>query len=130
MLAPTITKVTVNIGVGEVRGLPPHVTGEDFRKMFAVPRGGPLADALAWPPAAQARTRGDPVRDEEGRLKTERVFVSMAGGGCDGSGSDEQSLCAGPSWRSNQSMPINTNQHQSIQIDTNRYKPIPNNENK
>ncbi len=37
---------SVNLGVGEVAGLPPHVTGEDFLKMFNLTPGSPEAYAL------------------------------------------------------------------------------------
>ncbi len=36
----------VNIGVGPVKGKPPHVTGEDFLKMFDIAPGSPHAYAL------------------------------------------------------------------------------------
>ena len=32
---------SINLGVGEVEGLPPHVTGEDFLKMFNLKPGSP-----------------------------------------------------------------------------------------
>jgi sulfur-oxidizing protein SoxB len=37
---------SVNLGVGEVRGLPPHVTGEDFLKLYNLAPGSPEAYAL------------------------------------------------------------------------------------
>jgi len=37
---------SINLGVGEVHGLPPHVTGEDFLKMFNLKPGSPEAYAL------------------------------------------------------------------------------------
>jgi sulfur-oxidizing protein SoxB len=36
----------VNIGVGENRGLPPHLTGENFLKSFAIPTDSQSAYAL------------------------------------------------------------------------------------
>ncbi|KKL72223.1 hypothetical protein LCGC14_2087060 [marine sediment metagenome] len=36
----------VNLGVGEVSGLPPHVTGTEFMKLFGLEPGSPLAYAL------------------------------------------------------------------------------------
>ncbi|EAU41090.1 probable Mn-dependent hydrolase [Fulvimarina pelagi HTCC2506] len=36
----------VNIGVGEVAGLPPHVTGQDFLKLYDIEPGTPEAYAL------------------------------------------------------------------------------------
>ncbi|GKY90225.1 thiosulfohydrolase SoxB [Sinisalibacter aestuarii] len=38
----------VNIGVGEVRGLPPHVTGADFLKLYNIEPGTPEAYALSY----------------------------------------------------------------------------------
>ncbi len=37
---------SVNLGVGEVAGLPPHVTGADFLKLFNIEAGSPRAYAL------------------------------------------------------------------------------------
>lgn len=37
---------SINLGVGEVNGLPPHVTGADFLKMFNLEPGTPEAYAL------------------------------------------------------------------------------------
>ena len=39
----------INLGVGEVNGLPPHVTGQDFLKMFNLTPGSPEAYALSYP---------------------------------------------------------------------------------
>lgn len=36
----------INIGVGEVNGLPPHITGEDFIREFNLTKGSPEAYAL------------------------------------------------------------------------------------
>ena len=36
----------INLGVGEVRGLPPHVTGEDFLKLYNIEAGSARAYAL------------------------------------------------------------------------------------
>ncbi|RMH49353.1 MAG: thiosulfohydrolase SoxB [Alphaproteobacteria bacterium] len=36
----------INIGVGEVRGLPPHVTGNDYLKLYGIEPGSPAAYAL------------------------------------------------------------------------------------
>ncbi|MEX5729352.1 sulfur-oxidizing protein SoxB [Rhodovulum iodosum] len=38
----------INLGVGAVNGLPPHVTGEDFLKMFDIKPGTPEAYALTY----------------------------------------------------------------------------------
>jgi len=37
---------SINIGVGEVKGLPPHVTGADFLKLYNIEPGSPDAYAL------------------------------------------------------------------------------------
>ncbi len=37
-----------NIGVGEVAGLPPHVTGADFRKMYGIADGSVMDYALTY----------------------------------------------------------------------------------
>jgi len=37
---------SINLGVGEVNGLPPHVTGADFLKMYNIEPGSPEAYAL------------------------------------------------------------------------------------
>ncbi|MCV2870888.1 thiosulfohydrolase SoxB [Defluviimonas sp. WL0050] len=39
----------INLGVGEVNGLPPHVTGADFLKLFNIETGSPHAYALTYP---------------------------------------------------------------------------------
>lgn len=38
----------VNLGVGEVKGLPPHVTGKDFLKLYNIEAGSPRAYALTY----------------------------------------------------------------------------------
>jgi sulfur-oxidizing protein SoxB len=38
---------SVNIGVGEAKGLVPHITGEDFLKAFGIPAGSAAAYALS-----------------------------------------------------------------------------------
>ncbi len=38
----------INIGVGDARGKPPHVTGEDFLRMFGIKPGTPEAYALTY----------------------------------------------------------------------------------
>ncbi|WP_134726777.1 thiosulfohydrolase SoxB [Paracoccus luteus] len=49
----------VNIGVGEARGRPPHVTGKDFLSMFGIAPGSPDAYALTHEDfTALARTYG------------------------------------------------------------------------
>ncbi|MHA3980667.1 thiosulfohydrolase SoxB [Halovulum sp. GXIMD14794] len=36
----------INIGVGEARGLPPHITGDDFLRLYGIEPGTPAAYAL------------------------------------------------------------------------------------
>jgi sulfur-oxidizing protein SoxB len=38
---------SINLGVGEMKGLMPHVTGADFLKAYGIPAGSPLAYATA-----------------------------------------------------------------------------------
>jgi S-sulfosulfanyl-L-cysteine sulfohydrolase len=38
---------SINLGVGEMKGLPPHVSGADFLKRYSIPAGSPLAYATA-----------------------------------------------------------------------------------
>ena len=38
----------INLGVGAARGMPPHVTGADFRKMFRIDDGSAGAYALTY----------------------------------------------------------------------------------
>jgi sulfur-oxidizing protein SoxB len=50
---------SVNVGVGEVAGLPPHVSGADFLKLYDIPPGTPDAYALTSEDfAALAKTYG------------------------------------------------------------------------
>ena len=49
----------INLGVGEAKGLPPHVTGKDFLQMFGIQPGTPDAYALTHDDfTALARTYG------------------------------------------------------------------------
>jgi S-sulfosulfanyl-L-cysteine sulfohydrolase len=49
----------INIGVGDARGMPPHVTGADFIKMFKLQAGSPEAYALTYEDfAALGKTYG------------------------------------------------------------------------
>ncbi|GGD20424.1 thiosulfohydrolase SoxB [Sinisalibacter lacisalsi] len=49
----------INLGVGEVKGLPPHVTGQDFLKLYNIEPGTPEAYALTYNDFdALARTYG------------------------------------------------------------------------
>ena len=38
----------INLGVGEVEGVPPHVTGQDFLKLYNIEAGSPGAYALTY----------------------------------------------------------------------------------
>jgi S-sulfosulfanyl-L-cysteine sulfohydrolase len=38
---------SINLGVGEVKGLPPHISGADFLKAYNIPAGSPMAYALS-----------------------------------------------------------------------------------
>jgi S-sulfosulfanyl-L-cysteine sulfohydrolase len=38
---------SINLGVGGMKGLPPHITGADFLKRYGIPAGSPLAYATA-----------------------------------------------------------------------------------
>ncbi len=38
---------SINLGVGEVKGQPPHLTGDDFLKYYKITAGSPLAYALS-----------------------------------------------------------------------------------
>ena len=38
----------INLGVGEVKGVPPHVTGQDFLKLYNIVAGSPGAYALTY----------------------------------------------------------------------------------
>jgi S-sulfosulfanyl-L-cysteine sulfohydrolase len=50
---------SINLGVGEMKGLPPHVSGADFLKRYGIPAGSPLAYATASEDfVALARTYG------------------------------------------------------------------------
>ena len=47
---------SINIGVGDAAGKPPHVNGEDFLKMFDLKPGSPHAYALTSPDFAALAT--------------------------------------------------------------------------
>ncbi len=69
---------SVNLGVGEVKGLPPHVTGADFLKLYNIEPGTPHAYALTSEDfVALARTYGrmggmDRVATVIRRIRAER----------------------------------------------------------
>lgn len=49
----------INLGIGDVNGLPPHVTGQDFLKLFNIEPGTPEAYALTYQDfTALAKTYG------------------------------------------------------------------------
>lgn len=39
----------INLGVGAAKGVPPHVTGEDFLKLYGIEPGSPAQYALTYP---------------------------------------------------------------------------------
>ncbi|HEU4986706.1 MAG TPA: thiosulfohydrolase SoxB, partial [Rhizobiaceae bacterium] len=69
---------SINIGVGEVAGLPPHVTGADFLKLYDIAPGTPHAYALTSEDfAALAKTYGrmggfDRIAAVVKRIRSER----------------------------------------------------------
>ena len=73
---------SVNIGVGEARGQPPHITGEDFLEHFGIPDESASAYALTvrdfvalaqilWP-HRRARPAGDRGQSAFARERGER----------------------------------------------------------
>jgi len=77
----------INLGVGEVDGLPPHVTGEDFRKLFNIDSGSPWAYALTYPDfVAMAKTYGrmgglDRVATVVNAIRADRPDALLLDGG-------------------------------------------------
>jgi len=69
---------SINLGVGEATGLPPHVTGADFLRLYGIEPGSPQAYALTYPDfEALGRTYGrmgglDRVATVMKRLRAER----------------------------------------------------------
>jgi sulfur-oxidizing protein SoxB len=69
---------SINLGVGKVAGLPPHVTGADFLKLYNIEPGSPHAYALTYEDfAALARTYGrmgglDRIATVVKRIRAER----------------------------------------------------------
>ena len=69
---------SINLGVGEVQGLPPHVTGADFLKLYNIEPGSPHAYALTSQDfVSLARTYGkmggmDRVATVVGRIRADR----------------------------------------------------------
>jgi len=78
---------SVNLGVGPVAGLPPHVTGEDFLKLYGIEPRSPLAYALSSEDfAALARDYGrmgglDRVATVLKRIRAERPDALLLDGG-------------------------------------------------
>ena len=77
----------INIGVGEVTGLPPHVTGADFLKLYNIQTGSPEAYALSYPDfEALARAYGrmgglDRVATIVKSIRSERPEALLLDGG-------------------------------------------------
>ncbi len=78
---------SVNIGVGEAAGKPPHVTGEDFLKMFNLEAGSPHAYALTSQDfAALANDYGrmggiDRLASVLKRIRADRPYALLLDGG-------------------------------------------------
>jgi hypothetical protein len=76
-----------NIGVGEVKGLVPHVTGADFRKLYGIADGSPAHYALTYDDfAALAQTYGkmggmDRVATVVKAIRAERPEALILDGG-------------------------------------------------
>ncbi len=94
---------SVNLGVGDVAGLPPHVTGADFLKLYNIEPGAPHAYALTSEDfAALARTYGkmgglDRVATIVKRIRAERgdnVLLLDGGDTWQGSYTAQQTLGA------------------------------------
>lgn len=77
----------INLGVGANAGMPPHVTGEDFRKLFNIAPGSPEAYALTYPDfTALAKTYGkmgglDRVSTILNAIRAERPDALLLDGG-------------------------------------------------
>ncbi|MEO1490622.1 MAG: thiosulfohydrolase SoxB [Pseudomonadota bacterium] len=77
----------INLGMGEVSGLPPHVTGADFLKLFDIATGTPEAYALTYQDfAALGRGYGrmggmDRVATVVGAIRAERPEALLLDGG-------------------------------------------------
>ncbi|MBY8977680.1 thiosulfohydrolase SoxB [Rhodobacteraceae bacterium NNCM2] len=77
----------INIGVGAVHGLPPHVTGKDFLKLYNLTPGSPEAYALTYPDfVALAREYGrmggmDRVATVVNAIRADRPDALLLDGG-------------------------------------------------
>lgn len=77
----------INLGVGAVAGLPPHVTGQDFLKLYGIAAGTPEAYALTYPDfAALAEAYGrmgglDRVATVVSAIRAERPDALFLDGG-------------------------------------------------
>ncbi|MDG1282493.1 MAG: thiosulfohydrolase SoxB [Pseudorhodobacter sp.] len=77
----------INIGVGDVAGVPPHVTGADFLKMFNLTPGSPEAYALTYQDfSALGKTYGkmggmDRVATVVNAIRAERPEAILLDGG-------------------------------------------------
>jgi sulfur-oxidizing protein SoxB len=78
---------SINLGVGDVAGLPPHVVGEEFQRVFGIEAGSAMAYALTYPDfAALARTYGrmggvDRIATVLKRLRAQRPDLLLLDGG-------------------------------------------------
>ena len=91
----------INLGIGDVNGLPPHVTGADFLKMFNLTPGTPEAYALTYPDfAALAKTYGrmggmDRVATVLNAIRADRPDALLLDGGDTWHGSYTAHMTAG-----------------------------------
>ena len=83
----------INLGVGEVTGLPPHVTGADFLDLYNIQPGSPEAYALTYGDfealAAQYGRMGgmDRISTVVNHIRAERPGALLLDGGDTGQGS-------------------------------------------
>ncbi len=96
---------SINLGVGEARGQPPHLTGEDFLKRFGIPAKSAAAYALTSEDfSALAKTYGrigglDRLATVVKRVRAERGDkVLLLDGGDTWEGSMGANMCKGRSW--------------------------------
>lgn len=91
----------INLGVGAANGLPPHVTGADFLKLFNLKPGSPEAYALSYPDfVALARAYGkmggmDRVATVVNAIRAERPDALLLDGGDTWQGSYTAQMTAG-----------------------------------
>ncbi len=87
-LAPVwFREPSINLGVGNAAGKPPHITGAEFLKLYGIEPGSPRAYALAYPDfAALAQDYGkmgglDRVATVIKRIRAEREGAILLDGG-------------------------------------------------